>query len=79
MIASFWSWFAGIFAKEFFNFIAEMINTARNNQAQRDLGASQQKQRDTEAAAKAKTVANSDALAPSDVDQTIKELEDGTF
>lgn len=79
MSLSFWSWLAGVFAKGFFDFVLELINTARNNQAQRDLGASQQKQRDTEAAAKAKTVANSDALAPSDVDQTIKELEDGTF
>lgn len=79
MITGFWSWLAGIFAKSFWDFIQEIIKDARNNQAQRQLGAAQQKERDREAAAKAKSVANAEALAPSDVDQTLKELEDGTF
>lgn len=78
-MASFWSWLAGIFAKEFFDFLAEMINDIRDRRTQRELGASRQQNKNLEATAKAKEVANSEALKPSDVDQTIKELEDGTF
>lgn len=78
-MTSFWTWLVSQFAKSFFDFIKELIQTERANQAQRELGAAQQKQKDLEATAKAKEVANESALAPSDVEATIKELEDGTF
>lgn len=76
---TFWSWFAGVFAKGFFDFLKSMIDDVRNQQTQQQLGAEKQKNSDLQATAKAKEVANSEGLKPADVDQTIKELEDGTF
>ncbi len=59
------------FAKAFRDWRADM--------AQRDLGAAEQKRVDTEAAHKAEEEASKISLQPGDVQQTVKDLRDGTF
>lgn len=76
---SFWSWFTGVFAKSFFDFIKDLIDSAFNNQARENLGAARQENANLKATAKAKSLANSEGMAPGDIDQTIGSLEDGTF
>jgi hypothetical protein len=76
---TFWAWLTGIFAKSFFDFIGGLIQDARELHLQRQLGEEQERRRGLEKAEQARKTANSEALEPANIDQTIKELENGTF
>jgi hypothetical protein len=67
------------FAGSLLNVLAEALKDWRAATAQRDLGAAQQKQADTEAARQAQDDANVIALEPRDRTKTLKRLRDGEF
>jgi len=67
------------FAGTFFDALLEALKDWRAATAQRDLGAAQQKQADTEAARQAQDDANVIALEPRDRTKTLKRLRDGEF
>lgn len=67
------------FAGTFFDALLEAFKDWRAAVAQRDLGAAQQKQADTEAARQAQDDANVIALEPRDRTKTLKRLRDGEF
>ena len=59
--------------------LVEAFKDWRASMAQRDLGAAQQKQADSEAAQKAEAEANVIVLEPRDRAKTKRRMEDGTF
>lgn len=59
--------------------LVEALKDWRASMAQRDLGAAQQKQADSDAAQKAEEAANVIVLEPRDRAKTKRRLEDGTF
>lgn len=68
-----------VFAGSLLNALAEMLKDWRAEGAQRDLGAAQQKQADSDAARKAEEDANVIVLEPRDRVKTKRRMQDGTY
>lgn len=67
------------FAGSLLNVLAEALKDWRAATAQRDLGAAQQKQSDTDAARQAEAEANVIVLEPRDRAKTKRRMQDGMF
>jgi hypothetical protein len=62
-----------------FGQVGKAVDEARDDAAHHDLGASRQKQADTEAAVSAKAKADGPGLAPADTEKTKGRLRKGEF
>lgn len=71
--------FGGTILQGLLKALTDAFKDWRAEMAQRDLGAAQQKQADTDAAIKGKADANVIALEPRDRAKTKGRLRDGTF
>lgn len=68
-----------VFAGSLLNALTEALKDWRAANAQRDLGAAEQKQADSDAARQAEADANVIVLEPRDRAKTKRRMQDGTF
>lgn len=76
---TFWALVLKTFAGAFLDVLADIFKDWQASMAQRDLGAAQQKQADSDAARKAEEDANVIVLEPRDRAKTKRRMQDGTY